>query len=328
MRIMQPEVNSFIIMHPILGLSNLTLSNLSSSQHNHIGEQIVIVGEENDTLGPGGCRALVNAMIGNIDESAVQHPYAATKDLRILRSGIKDSGADAISELLFATARSDQQAEWKIEYLELSDNDISASGAHSIGRGLSVGMNKTLTSLVMDFNRTLQSNGVAALCKGLATNSTLKKLSLKHCGIDETGAAPIAHVLLFNRSALMSLDLTGNSLKGHGLIDLCDGLKENCSLKAIRLAENGIGQSEGDLKSLQILSNVLSTNNSLMAVDLLHNRIGTKGGSILLNSVKGNTVLTEFKVDSNNMENVVYNALYKMSTKQSEKKKGGSKTKK
>lgn len=285
-------------------------------------------------MGPGGCRALVNAMIGNIniDESSIQHPYAATKDLRILRSGIKDGGADAISSLLFATARSDQQTEWKIEYLELTDNDISASGAYSIGRGLSVGMNKTLTSLVMDFNRTLQSDGVAALCKGLATNSTLKNLSLKHCGIDETGAAAIANMLLFKRSSLISLDLTGNCLKAQGLIDLCDGLKENSSLKAIRMADIGIGQSEEDMKSLEIFSCVLSTNSSLMAVDLLHNRIGTKGGSILLNSVKGNTVLTEFKIDSN-MDDEIYNALYKMSTKQQsvkkkKKKKKGSKKKK
>jgi hypothetical protein len=182
-------------------------------------------------LGPGGCRALVNAMIG---DGATQQLFTATKDLRILRSRIKDGGAVAISTLLFATARrksidtteGDAQPEWKIEYLELVDNDISTSGASALGRGLSVGMNKTLASLVLDFNRTLQSDGVAALCKGLATNSTLKRLSMKHCEIDEKGGEPIASMLMFKRLGLISLDLTGNRFGAVGLVDICRGLRE------------------------------------------------------------------------------------------------------
>lgn len=304
-----------------------------------LGQQIVIVGGENDTLGPGGCRALVNALIGKINgDSITQHPFAATKDLRISRSGIKDGGAIAISTLLFATARRKsfntaegevsvvEQPEWKIECLELMDNDIGPSGAHAIGRALSVGMNKTLTSLVLDFNRTLQSAGVELLCKGLATNSSLKKLSLKHCGIDEQGGAPIAKMLMFKRLGLISLDLTGNSLKAVGLIDLCDGLMVNSSLKTLRLGENSIGQSEEDMSSLEKFADVLSKT-SLIAVDLLHNRIGSKGGSILLHAVRENSRLSEFKVDMN-MDEDVYNALFKMSVQKTEKKRKSSKKKK
>lgn len=291
------------------------------------------MGDEGDVLGPGGCRALVNAMIG---DGATQQLFTATKDLRILRSGIKDGGAFAISTLLFATARrksikaaaeGDVQPEWKIEIIELVDNDISASGASAIGRGLSVGMNKSVVSLVLDFNRTLQSDGVAALCKGLATNSTLKRLSLRHCEIDEKGGKPIANMLMFKKLGLISIDLTGNRLDAAGLVDICDGLRNNTSLKTIRLAENSIGQSEEDLAALKIFADVLSINQSLIAVDLLHNKIGSAGGNVLLDSIKGNSRITEFKVDSE-MDVELYNALFKMSVKQNDQKKKGSKKKK
>jgi hypothetical protein len=301
------------------------------------GEQILIVGQDGDMLGPGGCRALVNAMIGKVDDSSIQRPFAATKDLRILRSGIKDGGAVAISTLLFATARRKsintalddaamEQPEWRIEYLELADNGITSSGASSLGRALSVGMNKTLTSLVLDFNM-LMSDGVAALCKGLSTNSSLKLLSLKHCGIDEKGGAPIAKMLKFKRLGLISLDLKGNSLASVGLIDICDGLEVNTSLKTFTLAGNSIGQSEDDMKALSLFADVLSQNTSLIAVDLLHNRIGDKGGSILLDAVKANEILTEFKVDSSDMDSELYNALYRVGAKKDKKKKASKKKK-
>lgn len=290
----------------------------------YLGVQILIIGEENDALGPDGCRALVNAMIGKIDDSGtIKNPFTATKDLRIMRSRIKDGGAVAISTMLVATARrksvntahkggSLDQPVWKIEYLELMDNDIGRDGAMALGRSLSVGMNTTLSSLVLDFNRTLLSDGVAALCRGLATNSTLKKLSLKHCGIDEKGGGPIAKMLLFKRLGLISLDLTGNCLGAVGLADICVGLLDNSSLKTLRLAENSIGHAEEDMKSLKIFADVLSKNKSLIAVDLLHNRIGSAGGSILLPSVQGSAQITEFRVDSN-MDDEIYYSLYKMS---------------
>lgn len=272
-------------------------------------------------------------MIGKVDASdTVQNPFTATKDLRILRSRVKDGGAVALSTLLFATARRKSvntateggianQPEWQIQYLELTDNEIGKDGCMAIGRSLSVGMNKTLNTLVLDFNMTLQSDGVTALCRGLSTNSTLKKLSLRHCGIDEKGGSPIAKMLMFKRIALISLDLTGNRLGAEGLRDICSGLMNNSSLKTLRLADNSIGHSEDDIKSLELLAEVISSNTSLIAVDLLHNKIGSEGGSVLLPSVKGNSQITEFKVDADLMDDELYNALFKMSVSKTDKKK-------
>ena len=49
-------------------------------------------------------------------------------------------------------------------------------------------MNKSLVTLNLDFNPEIGSKGgIAALCIGLRTNSTLKKLSLRHCSITGKG---------------------------------------------------------------------------------------------------------------------------------------------
>lgn len=187
-------------------------------------------------------------------------------------------------------------------------------------------MNTTLSTLVLDFNVTLRSDGIEALCKGISTNSTLKKLSLKHCNIDEKGGEPIANMLKFKKLGLISLDLTCNQLCGIGLADICIGLMQNTSLKTFRLADNQVGQSEPDVKALELFSNVLVKHPALIAVDLLHNKIGTKGGALLVPCVRENKQITTFKVDSN-MDDEIYKELFrvcqpkKASKKKSKKKK-------
>ena len=182
----------------------------------------------------------------------------------------------------------------------------------------------TQATLVLDFNRTLGSEGVIALCKGLRTNSTLKKLSLKHCNIDERGGTPIAEMLQFKRLALISLDVTSNSLGGIGLLDICEGLGCNSILKILRLADNSICQD--DTTALEKFAGVLAKHPSLIAVDMLHNKIGTTGGQLLLPAIRDKTQITEFKVDSR-MDDELFKSLFRASTA-SKKKKGKKKAKK
>ena len=78
------------------------------------------------------------------------------------------------------------------------------------------------------------------------------------------------------------------------------------------------------MAALKIFADVVSINQSLIVVDLLHNKIGSAGGNVLLDSIKGNSRITEFKVDSE-MDVELYNALFKMSVKQNDQKKKGSK---
>jgi len=306
--------------------------NLINEENPNRGTQIIVLPNTKggESLGSGGCRALVNAMISI--------PFTATKELRICSSSLGDAGTSSIASLLIATATkrpldpstdstTATQPIWQLEYIELTDNDIGHVGAKALGRSLCVGMNTTLNTLILDFNRTMGNQGAAALCKGLATNSTLKKLSLKHCGIDEQGGQSFADILCFKKTALVSLDVSCNSLGGTGLSDLCtDGLLANTSLKTLRLADNGINQTDDDVKGIETLATVLVKHPSLIAVDINHNNIGDRGAKVLLPSLVDSKQITEFKVDTR-MNDELFKQLFRASAP-SKKKKGGKKKKK
>ncbi len=297
---------------------------LTNEENPNRGKQIMLLPpqtEKGPTLGPNGCRALINAMIGRV-------PFTAVQDLRIC-SKIEDGGATAVAALLSTTAKknddpndsSTDPPEWQLKYLELINNDIGCVGALALGRSLCVGMNRTLATLVLDFNNTLGSEGLEALCKGLKTNSTLKKLSVKYCSIDKNGGKSIADLLSFKKSALLFLDASNNQLGGLGLIDMCDGVGDNKRLKTLRLAENAIGQTDDDLKALGRFADALLRNASIISVDISYNNIGTSGGALLLPAISGNIRITEFKVDPR-MDNALFQSLFRVSIS-SEKKSGG-----
>ena len=317
---------------------------------NDSGEQIIITGsskKENDRLSSGGCRALVKALSGKLntgdDAASTVEPFTSLKDLRIRSSNIQDTGASAVATFLRATAEVKKQkeaseetastAQWKLQYLDLSDNVIGHHGALHIGRSLEVGMNKTLATLILDFNP-LGSAGALALCKGISTNSSLKVLSLRHCDITNStdGDEPIFCAMLsFKRLALTTLDLSSNSLEGKGLKEqLCSGLEQNSSMTTLRLADNNIRQTDEDVAALEEFGKVLSRNSTLTDIDLNNNLIGSKGGKCLLPYVSENKHIITFKVSEIGMDTETYKALFRVSnvTKGKGKKKGKKKSSK
>lgn len=298
------------------------LKDLTNEENTSRGKQIIIVPSGDGTvLGAGGCRALVNAVAGN------DAPFTAVKEMRICRSNVRDGGAAALGALLSATASKAASTPWTLQYLELTDNAIGHVGAAALGRSLCVGMNRTLATLILDFNR-FGLAGVQHVCKGLSTNSTLKKLSLKYCNIDERGGTPIGEMLSFRRSGLISLDITSNSIGGTGLKDICAGLRANTALKTFRLGDNSLGRTPEDGDALEAFARVLVAHPALLGVDLLHNDIGTAGGTRLLPAVRENARLSEFKVDAN-MDDALFAALFRASApKKGKGKKKGKKKKK
>lgn len=206
---------------------------LTNEENAFCGRQIIIDGGEKESrpeskLGAGGTRALCTSCMG-LGEGMPVHPetkqsmmYKQLQELRIWRSNIGDDGAASLAELLRLGG-----AEIQLQYLELFDNDISSVGAFALGRSLSCMMNRSLLTLSLDYNMTLKSEGVAALCMGIRTNSTLKKLSLRYCDIDENAGGPLGEMLAFTKIGLSILDLMGNRLSGIGLRDMCPGMRRN-----------------------------------------------------------------------------------------------------
>ncbi len=300
------------------------------------GEQIIITGSSTDKLS-SGCRALMNALSGKL-EGTTTEPFTSLKDLRIRSSNINDCGAMAVATFIRATAEAKQgvggtvQPQGKLQFLDLSDNNIGHKGALHLGRSLEVGMNKTLTTLLLDFN-SLGPEGASALCNGIATNSTLTELSLKHCNIDSMGGEPISAMLAFKRLAITTLDLSGNCLGGVGLAELCKGLEKNTSLTTFRLADNNIRQTDEDLAALEAFGQVLLTHSKLSEIDFDQNHIGSIGGKLLLPGVRENKQIATFKISEINMDEETYKALFRVSNASKSKgskgkKKGKNKKKK
>lgn len=103
---------------------------------------------DSPAIGDGGCRALVSAILGECEHHMKgpndttnpngnsEYKYTAFEDIRIWGSKISDNGAVAFARLL----RRCNGVDFKVWYLELSDNQISQSGALSLGRSLCSGV--------------------------------------------------------------------------------------------------------------------------------------------------------------------------------------------
>ena len=186
---------------------------------------------------------------------------------------------------------------------------------------------KTLVNLNLDYNSNIGSRGLGGLAKGLRTNSTLKRLYLRYCGIDEHGGKHISDILSAPKTTLRILDLTGNRLSGKGLGDMCPGLQLNPSLQQLYLTDNGIMSSESDYEGVCQFADVLREHNSLTEIHLLYNKIGVENALVLLDTIEQNKLITGFVVDTS-LPPDIYVSLNRTPTSGKGKKKKGSKKKK
>ena len=188
-------------------------------------------------------------------------------------------------------------------------------------------MMKSLVNVNLDYNTDFGSAGVAAIARGLCTNSTLKILSLRYCHIDECGGVSLSNILSSPRIAISSLDLTGNRLGGKGLGDMCSGISLNSSLQKLNLSDNNIMSTEFDLQGIKQFSNALRENKSLVEVNLMYNPIGVEAGLALVDGIEGNKRITSFMVDKSLPSNI-YSVLNRVSRKGKGKSKKSKKKKK
>ncbi|CAN0514017.1 unnamed protein product [Laminaria digitata] len=129
-------------------------------------------------------------------------PYRLMKSLRLWRARCGDEGARSIAEVLRLGG-----AEVQLEYIELFDDNIGPTGALALGQSLSIGCNKSLLSLKLDYNPSLGSEGTASLCRGLRTNSSLKQLHLPYCDLGADAGPPLGEMLSYTKLQLAVLNL-------------------------------------------------------------------------------------------------------------------------
>lgn len=287
----------------------------------------IFVDDEMGPLGPGGTRALMTAVMGGMGGPGMRQTkiYTLLDSIRLWRTNAGDDGTAAIAEVLRLGG-----SECKITYLEILNDNIGARGAMALGSALSYGNNLSLLTLKLDFNKELGTSGLAHLCRGLRTNSTLKNLYLGCCNITTEGGSHLAEVLSFNKSRLELLNVSGNKLGGAGLSLICKGLESNTVLESLCLADNMIESTEEGLAGIADLRDLLvSPTSALTSIDLLSNRIGEAGATILVPALgEENTRIKEFLVDLTLPMPLFMLIFRRPGGKKGKKGKGGGKKKK
>lgn len=150
-----------------LGLiPNNTLKKALTKENPNKVTQLLIVGDSEDDasqlLGPGGCGALVSAILGECnDHDSVK--YNAFQSISVWKSNLGDHGAAAIARLLSKCDGDDH----KLAYLELPDNNIGALGALALGRSLCCGVSRISKAQFFVLDLTIYRSQVSpyVLCK-------------------------------------------------------------------------------------------------------------------------------------------------------------------
>ena len=242
-------------------------------------------------LGPAGARAIAEALLG--DESS--QPFVDLYALRLWRTCAKDDGAVWLSRFL-----QEAKDRLRIRTVDLIDNDIGPRGAMHLGNALARGGYANVTRLSLEHNASLGSKGCEELCRGLATNSSLKELYLGHCNIGSDGGKYIAQLLCSQVTQLSKLDLKCNDIGSRGIRFLCLSLKRNLSLAELSLFDNNIGgfpPTKEDLDAFEKLGEALAVNSTLSSLDLDLNYLGETGALALSEGLEKNTGLRCLTLD-------------------------------
>lgn len=169
-----------------------------------------------------------------------------------------------------------------ISVLELLDNMITPLGCEFISKAIHPRANTGLLVLKLDHNE-FGSEGMRRLADGLSINKTITSLSLTYCNIDFKGARALFEILIFTKSALEELNLTGNHLRNEGVMVVLRGLSIAKSLKKIFLTDNQFNEAEEVLEAFRIC---MIKNKTLGRYDLMYNNITETGVSFFMDVIE------------------------------------------
>jgi protein phosphatase 1 regulatory subunit 37 len=191
--------------------------------------------------------------------------YMHAKSIRLWKTGCQDEGVRSICQYL--------QINPNVLILELLDNEITPLGCEFLSRVLHPSAKLNLSILKLDHNP-FGSAGVEHLCKGMLQNQTITQISLTYCNIDAAGARPLFEMLIYQKSLLEELNLSGNSLRNEGVIQVLKGVSVAKNLKKIYLADN---QFSEEANVLDAIGKCFNKNQNLGRYDFRYNFLTDDG---------------------------------------------------
>ena len=118
------------------------------------------------------------------------------------------------------------------------------------------------------------SQGLNNLAAGIKENINLTTLSLTYCELDSTAGRSLMEILIFSKSKLEELILTGNNLRNEGAKMVLNGVSIAKELKKIYLGDNQFNE-EADM--LECIKNCMTRNKSLAKYDFRNNDLQDEG---------------------------------------------------
>lgn len=259
-----------------------------------------------DEIGWQGVKALMQSL------KAVDYQHC--KSLRLWKTGWEDEGVRAIWDWLMTNST--------VQMLELLENKITPLGWDFIGRILVPQSPSAITVLKLDHND-IGSEGVANLTKGLTTNKNLEELSLTYCNIDAEGARPLFEVLIYTKSGLKRLNLTGNHLRNEGIIELLRGVSAAKVLEQFNIADNQFGDDQDVMQAFKFW---MTRNLTLKHYDIKFNSIGDDGVKYLIEILNEATHVCDVEISERVTQEILKE--FKEKCKENKGKKKGKKGKK
>jgi Ran GTPase-activating protein (RanGAP) involved in mRNA processing and transport len=146
-----------------------------------------------------------------------------------------------------------------------------------------------------------------ALGDALAGNTVLKELDLS--GAQYSPNMDIKFVKAFipglsNNGALLVLSLESNRLYADGGKALAEGLKGNQVIQELNIASNYVGitsSGDTDMSGVTALADVIPDMGAMKKIDIGSNRLCAEGTKLLVAALKGNEIMTELNISSNDM---------------------------
>ena len=192
--------------------------------------------------------------------------YPHCQSVRLWKTYCEDEGVRALCTFLERCVT--------VLVLELLDNKITHLGCEFLGKTLTPGPKcPPVMYLKLDHNQ-FGSKGVNALLTGISRNENIKLISLTYCNLDVECSRAIFEMLIYSKSKLEDLILTGNNLRNEGTKMVLQGVSANKSLKKIYLADN---QFNEDLEMLESIKSCMKRNKNLAKYDFRFNDLKETG---------------------------------------------------
>lgn len=155
-----------------------------------------------------------------------------------------------------------------------------------------------LTTLHLTGNR-IDSLLLKAILVGMVRNNTLQHLDLSHNLIDDDGISALSVILMKKDSALLTVNLSNNSIRAEGAKLLGKALgTDSCKITKLSLRMNRIGDSGGER-----FFHFFKQNTSVRELDVACNELGPESAEALSNCLQGgNTTLQVIDISCNRLD--------------------------